>query len=167
MLNSKDTNLSRKVFLISDFFIQKNKTDATGLTNKKLQKLLYYSQAWSLVLFDKAMFNEPIQAWVHGPAIPRVYGVFKEFAMNDIEKDVDEDKLSNISTNEASLLEDIWKIYGKYDADYLEALTHSEEPWQHARHGVEKFEASKTEITHQSMKEFYGKRLKAITTTSA
>lgn len=160
----KDLNLSRRVFLIGDFFISKNNEDSIGLTNKKLQKLLYYSQAWSLVMFQKPLFDEPIQAWVHGPAIPRVYGNFKAFALSDIQKEIDEARLETLGDNEKELLEEIWSVYGKYDGDYLEVLSHSERPWQLARHGAEVFEPSQAEITQESMKEFYGKKLQETTT---
>jgi uncharacterized phage-associated protein len=36
------------------------------LTNKKLQKLVYYVQAWSLAHFDDPIFQEEPQAWRHG-----------------------------------------------------------------------------------------------------
>ena len=33
------------------------------LTNLRLQKLLYYAQAWSLVLRESELFPEEIEAW--------------------------------------------------------------------------------------------------------
>jgi len=39
----------------------------------KLQKLVYYCQAWSLVWDDRPMFREPIEAWTMGPAVPALY----------------------------------------------------------------------------------------------
>jgi uncharacterized phage-associated protein len=163
-----DTNLSRKVFRVADYFIAKNNTTNKGLSNKKLQKLLYYSQAWHLVLFDgKALFNEPIQAWIHGPAIPRVYGHFKEFVMGDIVRGVDVVSLSShLTETERKFLDEIWKLYSGFDASYLEALTHREEPWQKARKNVQPYEASTAEISHVDMKEYYGARLKEAESTS-
>ena len=38
----------------------------------KLQKLCYYSQAWSLVWDEEPLFSEDIQAWAHGPVIPKL-----------------------------------------------------------------------------------------------
>src|SRR5258708_40323860 len=43
------------------------------LTNLRLQKLLYYAQAWSLVLRESELFPEEIQAWRWGPVVPAVY----------------------------------------------------------------------------------------------
>ena len=49
------------------YFIKKGVDEKNPITNKKLQKLVYYSQAWSLVLNNEKLFNEKIEAWVHGP----------------------------------------------------------------------------------------------------
>ena len=34
-----------------------------SITHLKLQKLIYYAQAWSLALKGKTLFEEEIQAW--------------------------------------------------------------------------------------------------------
>ncbi len=43
------------------------------MTAMKLQKLVYYSQAWSLVWDDAPSFPEEIQAWANGPVVPVLY----------------------------------------------------------------------------------------------
>src|SRR3989338_5532528 len=123
----------QKSLIVADYFIKKNKQDPRGLSNKKLQKLLYYAQAWSLVINKERLFNDPIEAWVHGPAIPAVYSTFREFGFNDIKVPVSESDLATLSEKEKGVLDEVWTVYGKYDAGYLELLTHSELPWQEAR----------------------------------
>jgi len=39
----------------------------------KLQHLVYYCQAWSLVWDEQPMFPERIEAWANGPACPQLY----------------------------------------------------------------------------------------------
>jgi hypothetical protein len=39
----------------------------------KLQKLVYYSQVWSLVWNERPLFNERIEAWANGPVVPDLY----------------------------------------------------------------------------------------------
>lgn len=148
-----------KVDIIADYFIEKNNKDNKGLTNKKLQKLLYYSQAWNLVFKNKPLFRDEIEAWVHGPAIPSVYVKFKEFGFSDIKKKVDTQEFSKLTQEEKSILEAVWEIYGKYDADYLETLTHSEKPWIEARKNIPPFISSDTTISLETMKQYYGERL--------
>lgn len=151
-----------KVFAIADYFISKNQKDHKGLTNKKLQKLLYYSQAWSLVLRNKKLFKEDIEAWVHGPAVPAVYFKYKDFGYKDIKEKIDTNVLSLINAQEDEILDSVWEVYGKYDADYLELLSHSEKPWQEARNGTPQYKASSKVISPKTMKEFYGQKIKEV-----
>src|SRR5271170_6235706 len=43
------------------------------MTAMKLQKLVYYCQAWSLVWDESPLFNEPIEAWANGPVVPSLF----------------------------------------------------------------------------------------------
>ncbi len=43
------------------------------VTAMKLQKLVYYSQAWSLVWDEEPIFEEEIQAWANGKQ--RIWGI--------------------------------------------------------------------------------------------
>ncbi|GHU75690.1 hypothetical protein AGMMS49992_20150 [Clostridia bacterium] len=42
------------------------------MTNLRLQSLLFYAQGWSLVLRGEPLFDDPIEAWDHGPVVPSV-----------------------------------------------------------------------------------------------
>ena len=42
-------------------------------TTMKLQKLLYYCQAWYLVWNERPLFRENIEAWANGPVIRELY----------------------------------------------------------------------------------------------
>ena len=130
-----------------------------SLTNKKLQKLLYYAQAWNLVFNNKKLFNEPIQAWVHGPVVPSLYHKFKRFGYHKF-KINDEVPVPEFDEETQQVVDSVWGISGKYDADYLEILTHSEEPWIKARENAGSFELCQNEISIDEMKEFYGQKLK-------
>lgn len=144
---------------IADYFIWKSQQENKPVTNKKLQKLLYYAQAWSLVLNDKKIFKEDIEAWVHGPAVREVYGTYKKYGFSFIKKDVPETAIMTIARTDRNILDEVWNIYGKYDADYLEMLTHSEDPWQQARAGLEADEGSNNVIDTNLMKSFYATKL--------
>jgi uncharacterized phage-associated protein len=144
---------------IADYFLWKAQGEKKSVTNKKLQKLLYYAQAWSLVMRDKKLFNEGIEAWVHGPAVRDIYFEYKDFGFNPIKKKINEKSITSISAEVKEFLDEVWSVYGKYDAAYLELLTHSEKPWQDAREGLEPFMGSSNEITPASMKAFYSAKL--------
>lgn len=158
-------NMSKKlppidINIIADYFLYKGQEAGKPITNKKLQKLLYYSQAWSLVIRKDKLFKNKIEAWVHGPAVREVYLEYKKFGFNPITKDVDISEFKKISPEAKKLLDEVWSVYGKLDADYLELLAHSEKPWQDAREGLQSYEISENEITPEAMKNFYEEKLK-------
>lgn len=139
--------------LVAKYFIWKASTEGKKITNKKLQKLLYYAQAWYLALKDKPLFKEDIQAWVHGPAIVSIYNKYRSFGYKYIIEDIDPKDLESLTKDD--LLEEVWKVYGKLDAEYLETLTHNESPWQNAREGLNAADASTNVISHKDMREYY------------
>jgi len=142
---------------IADYLILKAKTEGVPMTNKRLQKLLYYVQAWSAALKNEKVFSERIEAWIHGPAIKEVYFEYRKFGADPIKKDVTQEMVSEISTETKNLIDEVWSVYSKYDTAYLEYLTHSETPWQIARQGLEPHISSEKEITFESMRDFYSK----------
>lgn len=116
-------------------------------SNKKLQKLLYYVQAWTLAYTGKRYFNDDIEAWLHGPVVPDVYHKYKEFGFDRIE--IGERDFDDKIFTENNLLNSILKHYCEYDADYLEMRTHIEAPWKEARKNGARI------ITPKSMREYY------------
>lgn len=151
----------RGALLVADYLLLRARQEGVPITNKKLQKLLYYVQAWSAALNNKKVYDDRIEAWVHGPAIKSVYLAFQAFGANPIKKDVDESIVAQISEEAKTVIDQVWDIYKKYDADYLEYLTHSEKPWQEARASLEPHVSSENEISFESMRAFYRTKLTA------
>lgn len=150
-----------KKIVIAHYFMDKSRQEQRhDMTNKKLQKLLFYTQAWSLVLNDKKIINDKFQAWIHGAAIPSVYGRYKKYGFSDIKEEFDPKEFDQLSDSEKALLDEVWEVYGKYDPDYLEALNHSEEPWLKARQNTSPLESSQAIISEKDMKVYYGEKLK-------
>lgn len=149
-----------KTVIIAHYFMTKSKeAKRKDFTNKKLQKLMFYAQAWSLVLNKKRLIDDKFEAWVHGAAIPALYRRYKDFAFNPIDEEFDAKEFDSLTDTEKQLLDEVWSVYGKYDANYLELLNHSEEPWQNARQNVSPFESSDAVISETDMKRFYGAKL--------
>ena len=67
--------------------------------------------------------------------------------------------MKKISDDIKEFLNQVWSVYGKKDAAYLEYLSHSETPWQKAREGLEPHIGSEKEISLLDMKEFYGAKV--------
>lgn len=121
---------------IADWILSKINIEAGDtISPLKLQKLLYYCQAWHLAVFSKPLFKEEIEAWSHGPVIPSQYKRFANTLRNGSIKMDNIKKESIVFENEETknLLEEVFEIYNEHSANYLENLTHSEKPWIEAR----------------------------------
>ena len=135
---------------ISKYILQYCKNNKiSNCSNKKLQKLLYYVQAWSLAFRDKKLFNDKIEAWLHGPVVSEVYHKYKEFGFDPIMPDMKKFDSKCLSDDDKELIDAVLNGYAKYDAEYLEMRTHIETPWQEARNTKSKV------ITLDSMKKYY------------
>lgn len=145
---------------VAQYFIDRANKEREPITNKKLQKLVYYAQVWSLTLNGEKLFPEKIEAWVHGPAIPTLYRRFRSFEANPITLDTSNLALG-FTKKQKVVLDAVWSVYGKYDANYLEALTHSELPWRAARKDLPASKASSNTIDLDLAKEFYAAKLRA------
>ena len=125
------------------------------VSSLKLQKLLYYAQAWHLALFKQPLFNDEIEAWVHGPVVPEVFRTYRDnkwAAIPNVENDPIPDGIR-------SHLEEVWRVYGNLEAYDLERVTHSEDPWLMARDGIAPDVSSHAVIMKDWMREYYSTRL--------
>ena len=99
------------------------------ISNLKLQKLVYYAQGFYLALHGKPLFSETIEAWMHGPVIPELYHLYKEYGSGPIPKPLDVD-FSRYDIEVKTLLDEIYVTYGQYSAWKLRELTHEEPTWK-------------------------------------
>ena len=124
------------------------------LTTWKLQKLVYYSQAWSLVWDDDVLFSEEIQAWANGPVVPKLYKKHrKEYRVNvNFFNKANPDKLSK---SQKETVDAVLDFYGNESSQWLSDLTHAEDPWKNARVGIPNGERSTAIITKESLVSYY------------
>lgn len=127
-----------------------------SITHLKLQKLIYYAQAWSLALNGKALFKEDFEAWAHGPVIPEIYQVYREYGFEALPSCECENEIEGEAEE---VLQEVNRVYGELSAKKLEYLTHSEAPWIKARNGMPLEQKSDTIISKEHMLRFYSNLL--------
>lgn len=133
---------------VAKYFLALTDEDAGDLiSNLKLQKLVYYAQGFHLALFDTPMFNEPIEAWTHGPVVPVLYHDYKNYGSGPIPSPDNMD-FGVYSEDARELLNEVYSVFGQFSAWKLRNMTHQEPPWVDAsgQAGV---------ISHESMKEYF------------
>ena len=123
-------------------------------TVMKLQKLVYYSQAWSLYWDEKPLFRARIEAWANGPVVRRLYDAHRgKFQVNVAS--FPQGKPDALDTDQRETVDAVLGYYGDRPARWLSDLTHSEAPWRDARKGLGPQERGMNEITLAAMAEYY------------
>ena len=123
------------------------------MTTLKLQKLLYYCQAWSLVWDEEPLFFEQIEAWANGPVVSTVFAKHRNmFKVSASDIDGNPEKLT---PTQIESIKAVLEFYGDKDSQWLSELTHMEEPWKNARGNLLPGVRSNNIITHAAMMEYY------------
>ncbi|KOR75267.1 hypothetical protein CPX_001770 [Candidatus Phytoplasma pruni] len=115
------------IFDVANYIIKKNKSK---ITNMKLQKLVYYTYAKYLVENDQPIFNEPIEAWLHGPVFPNLYDEFKRYTNKPICNGTKKGEEKHLTNDHRVLIDKIIELYGNKKATTLSNLKHKETTWQ-------------------------------------
>lgn len=126
---------------------------AGSVSTMKLQKLVYYAQAWNLVWDEKPLFHAHIEAWANGPIVRELYdhhrGKFTaELAMFPGDS-------GNLTDAEKETIDVVLEAYGHLSGQQLSDLAHSERPWREAREGIADGEPSTSTINEEVMQDFY------------
>ncbi len=123
------------------------------VTTWKLQKLVYYSQAWSLVWDEKPLFEEEFEAWANGPVCRDLYDYHK--GLFEV-KHVSIGNASALSDDQKETINIVLKFYGHKAPQWLSDLTHLEDPWKEARRGLDPGQRGAAVISKESMALYYG-----------
>ena len=136
-----------------------------GISNLKLQKILYFIQAYFLITTPEQCFKDKIEAWDFGPVVPRAYREYKQFGSSNIPKvthyvEIDHDdfwkssvkKINEriISDNDKKRISEVVNTFSEYSATDLVRITHNQAPWKNAY-----VPNMNNEITPQSIKEYF------------
>lgn len=135
------------IFDVANWFLTKER-----MTHKKLQKLCYYAQAWSYAIQPEPITNAIFEAWVHGPVCRELYNKYHPYGFDYLPQP---NKASVFDYATEDFLGSVWETYGDQTANALEALSHSEPPWQKARLGLSPDEPSDVRIDPDDMMKYY------------
>ncbi|MFZ4703068.1 MAG: Panacea domain-containing protein [Candidatus Methylumidiphilus sp.] len=120
MLTAKD---------VAQFFIMKGLDDEeSGISNLKLQKLLYYAKGFHQAIFDEPLFPEKLWAWTYGPVVPDVYHEYKKYGRGPI-TELEYDPTPKLDEDQTELLNEVWSVLGQFSAWKLRDMSHNEKPW--------------------------------------
>lgn len=141
-----------------------------GISNLKLQKILYFVQAYFLINTkdNTPCFCEKIEAWDFGPVVPEAYCEYKQYGSGNIPTIksyilFDKENIWNskrvkfedtiISDDDKKLIDTVVDMFADYSATDLVSITHSQSPW------IDVYERRKNnEITTDAIREYFNGR---------
>jgi uncharacterized phage-associated protein len=125
---------------VANFFLDKADDESVDLSQMKLQKLVYIAYGWVLAVLDRELFDDPIEAWLHGPVIPSLYHEFKHCGKKGIKDrsvqfDLDTFTLKTPRFPDSDkqvivVLGKVWDVYKHFKASAIRDKTHEPgTPW--------------------------------------
>ncbi|MBO6035665.1 MAG: DUF4065 domain-containing protein [Acetobacter sp.] len=128
---------------VANEFLTLGFEESIDIDQMKLQKLVYYAQAWYLALNQAPLFEEDIEAWPWGPVVRDIYIQTQGYGRQRIvqklsqlkPKDNDPfqfepDIPKGVSDNLKPFILKIWNVHKDYTGIQLSNSTHAEgEPW--------------------------------------
>ncbi len=141
---------------VAKYILNMANNEGDLITNLRLQKLLYYAQAWYLVNFDRPLFDDTIKAWTFGPVVGSVYYIYKKFRHTPIDYKNKEDIGKLFSEQDKEFLAEFYGVYSNYSAHDLLNMSHNDAPW------IEASATTSQVIDIDRMKEFYTKKYEEL-----
>jgi uncharacterized phage-associated protein len=142
---------------VAKLFLKWARENGDTITNLKIQKLLYYAQAWYLVNYGRRLFDDDIEAWELGPAIRSIYGKWKKFNSMPIQYTPNGKEGDAFEKHQFEFLVEFYRIFSSFSSTALVSMTHNEDPWKKA------FVSGENNIISPSfMKEYYTKIYKEM-----
>lgn len=149
------------------FIINYSNECGYSISNLKLQKLLYFIQAYFLISDNGSpCFNEEIQAWTFGPVCPSAYRVYKIYGYSNIpkidfyyrfdrERGISKVMFDSECIDESSrkMIIDVIEEFKDTSASELVNLTHAQLPWKEA------YELGKnTVISQKAIRDYFNEQ---------
>jgi uncharacterized phage-associated protein len=139
------------VFDVAKYILEKQ---TEPITAWKLQKLVYYSQAWSLAWDDRILFDDDFEAWANGPVVRALFNMHKGRLYVD-DSLLTRGNSGNLDDTAKDTIDTVLRDYGKFSGRELSEIAHSERPWKEARKGIPAGEPSENIIDRDTMCDYY------------
>ncbi|RDY30158.1 Panacea domain-containing protein [Lachnotalea glycerini] len=156
-----------KVLDVCRYIINYSNNKNYGISNLKLQKILYFVQAYFLTntKLQTPCFEEKIEAWDFGPVVPEAYHEYKQYGSGNIPTissyyNLDAEDIWNsnrveysenvISVEDRQLINDVIDMFADYAATDLVTITHRQAPWNDAY-----IPCKNKEITTDSIRRYF------------
>jgi Uncharacterized phage-associated protein len=135
------------IFDIANWFLNKE-----SMPLQKLQKLCYYTQAWSYALMNEPLIDSEFEAWAIGPISRKLHDKYAGDGFNLLSPDAAE---VSFTAETEEFLGSVWLTYGDHTGNSLMVLSQGEPPLIYARAGYDSLAECTNEIAHDDMRRYY------------
>ena len=123
-----------------------------AMSAMKLQKLVYYCQAWHVAWGGRRLFRARIEAWANGPIVPVLYCAHRgKFRVKSWSKG----RRSRLNESERESVDSVLEYYGDKSPQWLASVVHREDPWVLSRRGLHMGEPGNEVIPVEAMESYY------------
>ncbi len=147
---------------LSNYIIMKCNKEDKDISNKKLQKIIFYCQAYHIAIYKEKLIDNDFEAWRHGAVLPVLYNNYCKYGYNNINKYTEEayNKARRVmGVYLCDFLDTIIDKFSSMSADCIEILNHSELPWQEAREGYLPSQNCNEVINEETINRYYSELL--------
>lgn len=141
-----------------------------NLTNLSLNKILYFTHAWYIALYDEPLVNSYFEAWQFGPVHPKIYQQLKSFGdrtiaarLTRVDAATGEDIPYPValSREEREHIEKMTRFYGAKSARWLVNASHEVgAPWDQVWLASQGSAQPGMKIPDDMTRDFYRAKLK-------
>jgi uncharacterized phage-associated protein len=153
---------------IANYFLDRGAEDGIPIDQLKLQKLVYFAQAWHLAVTGQPLFFQTVLAWPHGPVIRDVYHEFKKYGRNAIDGRATYRELTDTGERTPiaatfpeqteQVLRRVWDVYHNYSGVELSSMAHLEgTPWDQMVGQLKPEQRRDIPIPNRLMREYYSR----------
>jgi uncharacterized phage-associated protein len=132
------------------------------MNHLKLQKIIYYVEAYHLALFGNSLIDDEFEAWVHGPVSRKLWKAFSKYSVYNLisfdrsrSREIENTFTSFLSEIQATFVNRVISGAKSKTGNQLEALSHVEDPWRNARKGLSPGLPSRNLISKTEMTLYY------------
>lgn len=131
--------MAYSAYAVANAFLKRaEERGITDISPMKLQKLMYFAQAWHLKILHTPLLDDSFARWQHGPVIPSIYHEFKAFGFSPITRKATtlamaafgyggSDNVPIIPSHDVNswnLIDAMLNRYAQFDATTLSGMTH-------------------------------------------
>ena len=119
------------VYDVAEYIIWRETKQKRPVSNLRLQKLLYFVQAYFLCTMAQPCFDSVIEAWDFGPVVPEIYHEYKIYGSSCIPAPQIFD-LHHFRSDDLARIDTMLDQCASQTTNRLVTITHAQDPWRDA-----------------------------------